>query len=197
MHGGSLILQEKRPIVIRKRGAERIRRGHLWVYRSDIADAHGGEPGAIAAGNDEAGTVIGKAFYSSRSQIALRFLARGDVAVDEAFFRQRFIDADRLRERLGVDPILSRRIYSEGDLFPGLIVDRYGDRLVAQSLIQATDRIQPLIAKLLAERYSPRSILFRNDSRVRELEGLELRQDVIGEPLPETLIINEDGKELA
>ena len=57
-------MQEKRPIVIRKRGAERIRRGHLWVYRSDIADAHGGEPGAIAAVNDEAGTVIGKAFYS-------------------------------------------------------------------------------------------------------------------------------------
>src|SRR5206468_2316701 len=64
-------------------------------------------------------------------------------------------------------------------------------------LIQATDRIQPLVGTILTERYQPRSILFRNDSRVRELEGLELRQEVMGEPLPETLIVNEDGKQMA
>src|SRR5262249_28844514 len=91
----------------------------------------------------------------------------------------------------------SRRIYSEGDLLPGLIVDRYNDRLVVQSLIQATDSIQPLVTRLLGERYQPRTILFRNDSRVRELEGLELKQDVVGEPLPEVLVVNEDGKEIA
>jgi len=185
---------EKGEVLIRRRGADRIRRGHLWVYRTDIIkDA---APGSIVTVRDERGTVAGKAFYSSKSQIALRFLARGDVPVDEQFFRNRFELADRLRERLGVDPLLSRRIYSEGDFLPGLMVDRYGDRLVVQSLIQATDAIEPLITTILAERYQPASILFRNDSRVRGLEGLELRQQVVGEPLPEVLVVDEDGKKL-
>jgi 23S rRNA (cytosine1962-C5)-methyltransferase len=184
-------------VVIRKRGADRIRRGHLWVYRSDILDPKAAPPGAIVAVRDERGAVLGKAFFSSKSQISLRLLTRNDVAINDRFFQQRLAEADRLRERLDVDSVLSRRIYSEGDLFPGLIVDRYGDRLVVQSLIQATDALQPTVRNILEERYRPRSILFRNDSKVRELEGLELKQEVSGEPLPETIIVNEDGKELA
>jgi 23S rRNA (cytosine1962-C5)-methyltransferase len=187
---------ENGQVVIRKRGVDRIRQGHLWVYRSDILRSDAG-PGSIVSVQDERGTVLGKAFYSSKSQIALRFLARGSVVIDEQFFRQRFEQADRLRQQLGVDPLLSRRIYSEGDFLPGLIVDRYDDRLVIQSLIQATDAIQPLVAEIVTERYRQSSILFRNDSRVRELEGLELKQEVAGEPLPETMIVDEDGKKLA
>ena len=189
---------ENGQVVIRKRGADRLRRGHLWVYRSDILNSKDAPPGGIVAVRDERGAVLGKAFYSSKSQIAIRLLARGgDVTIDEAFFGNRFDMADRLRARLGVDPRLSRRIYSEGDLFPGLMVDRYDDRLVVQSLIQATDALQPLVTKLLQERYQPRSILLRNDSRVRELEGLELQQEVIGEALPDEIIVNEDGKQIA
>ena len=170
------------------------------MYRSDIINNEDAKPGSIVEVRDERGTALGKAFYSSKSQIALRFLARGNAAgesIDAAFFRRRFDQADQLRERLDIDPMLSRRIYSEGDLIPGLIVDRYNDRLVVQSLIQATDALQPVFTELLTERYQPRSILFRNDSRVRELEGLELKQEVVGEPLPESLIVNEDGKEIA
>ena len=188
---------ENGQVAIRKRGADRIRRGHLWIYRSDIINSKDAQPGSIVAVRDERGTVLGKAFYSSKSQIALRLLNRTDTPINEQFFQQRFAAADYLREHLSVDPSLSRRIYSEGDLLPGLIVDRYGDRLVVQSLIQATDALQPLFTKILADRYQPRSILFRNDSRVRELEGLELKQEVVGEPVPETLVVNEDGKELA
>ena len=183
-------------IVVRKRGADRIRRGHLWIYRSDVLNPKEAEPGSVVAVRNERGAVLGKAFFSSQSQISLRFLSRGDVAIDEAFFHDRFAAADVLRQRLGVDPLLSRRIYTEGDLLPGLIVDRYRDRLVVQSLIQATDRLQPLVTRILMERYQPRSILFRNDSRVRELEGLELKQEVVGEPVPETLVANEDEKEI-
>jgi len=188
---------ETGPVVIRKHGADRIRRGHLWVYRSDVLDDSKVEPGGIVTVREERGTTVGKAFFSSRSQIALRFLTRQDIAVDDEFFRKRFAAADQVRERLGVDPLLSRRIYSEGDLLPGLIIDRYGDRIVAQSLIQATDRIQPLVTAILTERYQPRSILFRNDIKVRELEGLELQQELIGDALPETTIINEDGRQIA
>src|SRR5436190_999065 len=165
-------------VVIRRRGADRIRRGHLWIYKSDIAGAGGVEPGSIVAVRDERGTVLGKAFFSSKSQICLRLLSRSDVAIDERFFQQRFDAAGDLRGRLGIDPLLSRRIYAEGDFLPGLIVDRYGDCLAVQSLIQATDRIQPMITGILRERFNPRSILFRNDSRVRELEGLELKREV-------------------
>src|SRR5215467_1951094 len=183
--------------IIYKRGADRVRRGHLWVYRSDIKDTEGAVLGSIVFVCDEWGNVLGKAFYSSKSQIALRFLSRSDTAIDDSFFKRRFEQADRLREILGIDPNLSRRIYSEGDLLPGLIVDRYADWLVVQSLIQATDALQPVVARLLTERYRPHSILFRNDSRVRELEGLELKQEVIGEPLPETVVVDEDGKKIA
>lgn len=185
---------ENGTVVIRKRGAERVQRGHLWVYRTDIAKANA-DAGSIVSVRNERGNLLGKAFYSSKSQIALRFLTRGNVPIDELFFKTRFEMADRLREQLGVDPFLSRRIYSEGDFLPGLIIDRYQDWLVVQSLIQGTDKIQPLLTEILQQRHP--SILFRNDSRVRELEGLELKQEVIGGPLPETLMVDEDGKKIA
>ena len=190
---------ENGQVVIRKRGADRIRRGHLWVYRTDVL-REDAMPGAIVSVQDERGVLLGKAFFSSKSQIALRFLTRGraaDVPINETFFRNRFESADQLRARLKVDPLFSRRIYSEGDFLPGLIVDRYSDRLAVQSLIQATDKIQPLVTEILHERYQPSSILFRNDNRVRELEGLELKQEVIGDPLPEFVNVDEDGKSFA
>ena len=191
---------ESGQVVISKRGVDRVRRGHLWVYRSDVVKKKDVQPGAIVAVRDEHGAVLGKAFFSSKSQISIRLLTRGDVAavpagpINEQFFFTRFAAADQLRERLNIDPLLSRRIYAEGDLLPGLIVDRYGDRLVVQNLIQAADRLQPLVTRILMERYRPRSILFRNDSRVRELEGLDLKQETVGEAVPDTVIVQEDDK---
>ena len=183
-------------IRIRKRGVSRVRSGHLWVYRSDILAADDVPPGAIATVQDERDSIVGKAFYSTTSQIALRFLARGDVTIDEAFFRRRFEQADELRTRAGIDPHVSRRIYSEGDFLPGLIVDRYGDYLVVQSLTQGADRLQPLFESILRDRYRPRSIVFRNDSKVRELEGLPLLQSVSGEEVPERIVVEQDGRQL-
>lgn len=179
---------------IHRRGVERIYSGHLWVYRSDVRDTGDSLSGDIVSVIDSRDRVVGKAFYSSRSQIALRFLSRGDVSINEAFFRNRFEAADALRERLGVDPFLSRRIFSEGDLLPGLIVDRYGDVLVVQSLCQATDRLQPFLIASLQERYRPRTIILRNDTRVRDLEGLPQLVELIGEPLAEPIIVEEDGR---
>ena len=181
---------------IRKRGVDRIRSGHLWVYRSDILDSSNAKPGGVVRLRDERGSVVAKAFYSSKSQIALRVVAKGDINVDDGFLCARIEAADHLRSRLGVDSQLSRRIYSEGDLIPGLIVDRYADRLVVQSLVQSTDRLLPLFIDILSQQYQPVSIVLRNDSRVRELEGLELKQAVIGAPLPDPLVVNEDGKQI-
>jgi 23S rRNA (cytosine1962-C5)-methyltransferase len=193
---------ESGQVWVRKRGADRIRRGHLWIYQSDVLRSENAAPGAIVAVREEKASaggrdvLVGKGFYSSKSQIALRFLARGDAQIDEAFIRNRFDDATALRAKLGVDPHFSRRIYSEGDFLPGLIVDRYNDRLVVQSLIQGTDRLEPLVTGLLQELYQPRSILLRNDSKVRQLEGLELKQSVIGDPLPPIILVKEDDQEI-
>src|SRR5262249_7256415 len=101
--------------IIHKRGVDRIRRGHLWVYRSDILNKENAAPGSIVTIRDERGKVFGKAFYSSKSQIALRVLTRTDGETGDVFFRERLDLADQLRTHLGVDPLLSRRIYSEGD----------------------------------------------------------------------------------
>ena len=185
---------EAGPVRITRRGAARIRAGHLWVYRSDVLDAQNVSPGAITVVRDERDTVIGKAFYSTQSQIALRFLARGNTLIDETFFQKRFQAADEFRARLGVDRNLSRRIYSEGDFIPGLIVDRYGDYLVVQSLTQGADRLQSIFVNILQDRYQPRSIIFRNDSKVRELESLPLVQSWVGEEPPPSVIVDEDGK---
>lgn len=184
---------------IRRRGADRIRGGHLWVYKSDVVDPGNDiPPGSIVSVRDERGGAVGKAFYSSRSQITLRFLTHGSAAgvpINEAFLRYRINAADEFRNRIGVDPKLSRRIYSEGDLLPGLIVDRYGDTLVVQNLCQAVDKLEPVFTSLLQEKYQPRTILFRNDARVRELEGLPIEHHVVGDPLPESIVVEEDGKQ--
>jgi len=187
---------ENGQVRINKRGVARVRSGHLWVYRSDVLDSNDVAPGSIVTVRDERNNVTGKAFYSSQSQIALRFIVRGDVPIDEMFFQKRFEEADNLRTRLGTDPLLSRRIYSEGDFLPGLIVDRYGDYLVVQALTQTADRLQPLFTSILQERYQPRSIVLRNDSKVRELEGLPLAQSWVGEQPPETIVVDEDGKQV-
>jgi 23S rRNA (cytosine1962-C5)-methyltransferase len=185
---------------IRRHGADRIRGGHLWVYRSDVVDSGKSIPaGSVVSVRDERGTAVGKAFYSSTSQIALRFLTRGSAAgvtINEEFIRYRIRAADQYRNRLGIDPNLSRRIYSEGDLLPGLIVDRYGETLVVQNLCQAIDKLEPLITALLQEQYKPRSIVFRNEARVRELEGLPLEQHTVGDPVPDIIVVEEDGKQI-
>jgi 23S rRNA (cytosine1962-C5)-methyltransferase len=196
MEVGMIPVREEGEVRIRKRGVARVRDGHLWVYRSDVLAVKDVPSGGIATVRDERDVVIGKAFYSSQSQIALRFLARGETPIDEQFFRQRFLQADDLRRRLGVDPNVSRRIYSEGDLIPGLIVDRYGDYLVVQSLTQSADRFQPFFASLLQEHYQPRSIIFRNDTKVRELEGLPVEQSFTGETPPESAVISQNGKQI-
>jgi len=193
---GVMTVVEEGRVRIKKRGAARVRNGHLWVYRSDILDSRDVSAGGIVSVLDDDNTFVGKAFYSTQSQIALRFLVRHNIPIDEGFFRKRFDDADELRVRLGIDPRLSRRIYSEADFIPGLIVDRYGDFLVMQNLSQAADRLQPLFTTFLQDRYHPRSIIIRNDSKVRELEGLPLQVSWVGEEPPTSVIVEEHGKEV-
>jgi 23S rRNA (cytosine1962-C5)-methyltransferase len=179
-------------IVISSRGVDRLRAGHLWVYRSDIRTAQA-EPGAVVRLADERGRFQGRAFYSDKSQIAIRLLTRADVPVNRAFFAERLRRAARYRSLVVENSEACRLAYSEADLLPSLIVDRYGDYLVLQTLSQAADRLKELFLDILVEMFSPKGVLERNDPRVRLLEGLDQRVGVLHGEVPPEIQVKENG----
>ncbi len=172
-------------VKISRRGAERLQGGHLWIYRADVEQA----PPALEAGDvvaivDGRGRFLAKAFWSARSKIALRVVTRDEEPVDEAFFAARLSAAFELRERVFGDERFVRLVHGEADLLPGLVVDRYGDAAVLQTLVPATDRRKALLADLVASALSLRTVVERNDVRVRELEGLQQTKGVLKGPDP-------------
>jgi 23S rRNA (cytosine1962-C5)-methyltransferase len=179
-------------VVISSRGVERIRLGHLWVYRSDIRTAQA-QPGAVVRVTDERGRYHGRAFYSDKSQIAVRLLTREDRPVDRAFLTERLRQALAYRERVVENSEAFRLVYSEADLLPSLVVDRYGDYLVMQTLSQGTERLKSLLTEILAELISPKGIIERNDPKVRLLEGLEQKVSVLHGEVPSEIHVRENG----
>lgn len=178
--------------MISPRGVERLRQGHLWVYRSDVRSAEA-EAGAVVRLTDERGRFHGRAFYSDKSQISIRLLTREDVPADRAFFAERLRRAAAYRRLVVENSESYRLVYSEADLLPSLIVDRYGDCLVVQTLSQATERLKSLFTEILVELFSPKGILERNDPRVRLLEGLDQRVSVLHGEVPAEIVVKENG----
>ena len=179
-------------VKVSQRGADRIRSGHLWVYRSDVRSAEAQSGDAVRV-TDEHDNFVGRAFFSSRSQITLRFLTRDDVPIDREFFKSRIRTAAEYRGRVVSDTEAYRLIYGESDLIPSLIVDRYADWLVLQTLSQGTESRKEEIVSLLVEEFSPRGILERNDPRVRELEGLERRNSILYGEVPDKIVAAQNG----
>jgi 23S rRNA (cytosine1962-C5)-methyltransferase len=179
-------------VVISTRGVERLRSGHPWVYRSDVRSAQA-EAGAIVRLTDERGRFHGRAFYSDKSQIAVRLLTRENLPVDRAFFTERLRRAAAYRETVVENTDAYRLVHGEADLLPSIVIDRYGDYLVVQTLSQASERQKDLLAEILAELFSPRGILERNDPKVRLLEGLSQRVGVLQGEVPEEILAKENG----
>jgi 23S rRNA (cytosine1962-C5)-methyltransferase len=180
-------------VTLTPRGVERAKTGHLWIYRSDLAGVEA-EAGDVVQVIGPRGRPVGQAFYSDRSQIALRLVSRGtDRIADESLWRDRLVAALRFRESLGIEATAYRLVHGEGDLLPSLVVDRYGDYLVVQTLSQATDRLLPVWTRLLVDLLKPAGILVRNDVRVRGLEGLEPRVAVVHGSVPERVEVREGG----
>jgi len=177
-------------VTITHRGEERVRSGHPWIYKSDIAetDASGGDTVRVLGTR---GRPVGQALYSDRSEITLRLLTRGAEAVDRTLWQSRLAQAIRFRESLDIDATAYRLVHGEADLLPSLIVDRYGDFLVLQALSQGADRLLPDFVQLLVDLLQPAGILARNDPRVRLLEGLEQRVDVLYGTVPDQIEIRE------
>ncbi|MDQ3212808.1 MAG: class I SAM-dependent rRNA methyltransferase [Acidobacteriota bacterium] len=177
-------------VTISSRGEERARTGHPWIYKSDVTHvaAAGGETVAVVGAG---GRAVGQALYSDRSEIALRLLTRGAGTADLTLWRSRLEQAVRFRHALAIDATAFRLVHGEADRMPSLIVDRYGDYLVLQALSQGVDRLLPDITRLLVELLQPAGILARNDPRVRLLEGLEQRVDVLHGTVPDSVEVRE------
>ncbi|HET7752680.1 MAG TPA: class I SAM-dependent rRNA methyltransferase [Anaeromyxobacteraceae bacterium] len=171
---------EEKIVTISRRGAERVAKGHPWIYRSDVeAEPAGVESGDVVALVDGRRRFLAKAFWSARSKITLRLITRDEVPIDEGFFAERIAAAVALRERVFPEEPCVRLVHGEADLLPGLVVDRYGDVGVMQTLIPATDRMKASIADMLWNAFRLRCIVERNDVRVRELEGLPMTKGLV------------------
>jgi 23S rRNA (cytosine1962-C5)-methyltransferase len=175
-------------VTITKRGVERLASGHPWIYRSDVISAAGVEPGVVRV-IDQRMRFWGQALFSSQSQITLRFLTREERPFDAAFLAERIRAAAAFRQQVAPGAQAYRLVASEGDLLPSLIIDRYGDCFVIQTLSQGMDRLKSAVVEILQKEFAPRSILERNDVAVRSLEGLPEQSGVLaGEDVNEVVV---------
>ncbi len=170
-------------IIIRPRS--RILHGHDWIYSSEVLKIFG-EPsdGQVVSIKDGKDRLLGSAIYNSKSQIVARRFSRQRQDLDADFFLRRIQQAIQYRERRGVPAALCRLVWSESDGLPGLIVDRYGDYLVIQTLTLALDQRKDLIVAALRELCQPKGIVERNDAPVRRAEGMELISGVLWGEVP-------------
>jgi len=197
------VAQSMAGIVVKPRA--RILHGHDWVFSSEVLKVFGkpadGDVISLKDGKDH---LIGSAIYNSKSQIVARRFSRRKQDLDLDFFKRRIAQAAEYRLRRDVDPKLCRVVWSESDGLPGVIIDRYGDYFVLQTLTLAMDMRKEIIADAIVDLFesrascqlanrqkeigtrAPLAIIERNDAPVRRAEGLELRSGVLrgDTPLP-------------
>src|SRR5213596_347071 len=181
-------------IVVKPRA--RILHGHDWVFSSEVLKVFGkpadGDVISLKDGKDH---LIGSAIYNSKSQIVARRFSRRKQELDLDFFKRRIGQAAEYRVRRDMDLKLCRVVWSESDGLPGLIIDRYGDHFVMQTLTLAMDMRKDLIANAVIDLFGNATIIERNDAPVRKAEGLELRSGVL-RGTPSQIVIEVEGVEL-
>jgi 23S rRNA (cytosine1962-C5)-methyltransferase len=165
---------------VSSRGAARLKSGHLWVYRSDLAKTDNIPPGALVHVQDERGRKLGSALYSSSSQIAIRLLTSSVIAPNQLLplLRERIDRAVQFRKQFARDTDSYRVIFSEADLLPGLILDKYNDVLSMQVVTQAFDReaLRSMVADAVFGHFPGCSLFERVDPHIRQLEQLPERE---------------------
>jgi 23S rRNA (cytosine1962-C5)-methyltransferase len=168
-------------VIVNAHAIARLRGGHPWIFRSDIERLDQAAPGGLVRVEDQRGKVWGSALYSSASQIALRMVALNAVEAEKYpdLLRYRIRQAIAYRERMVRDADAFRVLFSEADITPGLIVDKYNDVISVQVQTQAMDSelARGILIEELRAAYKPETILERVDPRIRELEGLPARED--------------------
>jgi 23S rRNA (cytosine1962-C5)-methyltransferase len=184
-------------ITVNKRGMDRVRARHLWIYRSDLVDTRQASAAEIVRVTDTKGKLLGQALYSSTSQIALRFLSFDEREINKDFWLSRLQACEQLRQQVVKDANAYRLIYGESDLLPSLIVDRFDDCLVMQTLSQGMDALKQMWVELLIERYNPRAIIERNEAKVRDMESLPRQAGLLYGQDPGEIIIEEGDVKFA
>ena len=165
-------------IIVRPRA--RVFHGHDWVHDNEVLKVTGKpEDGAVVGLKDQRDRFLGSAIYNSHSKIPARRFSRQRQDLDADFFQRRIGMACEYRDKLGLDPRARREVWSESDGLPGLILDRYGDCAVLQTLTLAMDQRQDLIADAIEEILKPSCLIARNDAPVRKAEGLELHTTIL------------------
>ena len=165
-------------IVVKPRA--RILHGHDWVFSSEVLKVFGNPAdGDIISLKDGRDRLIGSAIYNSQSQIVARRFSRRRQDLDLDFFRRRIAQASEYRDRRNVDPKLRRVVWSESDGLPGMVIDRYGDHFVLQTLTRAMEMRKDSIVAAMIHLFGDVVIIERNDALVRKAEGLELRSGVL------------------
>jgi len=179
-------------IVLRRREEKRILAGHCWVFSNEIERTDGTPAaGSVVAVTRADGKHVGYGLYNPKSLIAVRIFSRKDSAIDAALLRDRLSRAAALRERLYPGGDGCRLLHGESDGLPGLIVDRYADVLALQTLSLGMDLIKDRIADVLQEIFSPSAIVERNESALREYEGLPRISGILRGALPPVVTIHE------
>lgn len=180
---------------VSRRGATRwLARLHPWIYRSDVVQPPGSEADAgVVRVVDERDAVVGMALWSPASTISLRMLTTDEQSIDEGFWRDRIAQAIAYRARLAPDADAFRLVHAEADGLPGLIVDRYGDVLVAQFLSAGIERLRDVIVAALRAQLEPRGILARDDVPIRSHERLGGGIAVLYGEVPDGVEVREAG----
>ena len=187
-------------VVTLKKGEGRmLKSGGLWIFDNEIASVMGSfENGDVVIVRDFDGYPLGRGFINENSKIRVRMMTRNkDQEVDEAFLEMRVRDAWEYRKKT-VDTSSCRVIFGEADFLPGLVVDKFSDVLVVQSLALGIDRMKETIVALLKkvlqeDGVSVRGVYERSDAKVREQEGMERAKGFIGEPFDTEVEIIENG----
>ena len=175
-------------VVVAPRGVGRLRTGHPWIFRSDIRDADGDRAG-LARLVDERGKGLGTALYSPASEIRTRWLAPEGITVDGAWWQA--MVAAALERRRGIADGAYRVVHAEGDGLPSLIVDRYGDCVVAQLLSAGLEAVRDDVIAAIRRVLSPAGVLLRNDAAVRERERLPREVTLAFGAVPQEIAVEE------
>lgn len=179
---------------LRKKITDRVAGGHPWIFANELGDHEGNfEAGDMVEVYSSNGSFIGKGYVNPASQIRIRLVSRDkDEPIDDGFFGRRIREAWAYRQQIGYTENC-RLIFGEADQLPALIIDKFNDYFVIQTLALGIDRWKPAIVAALQEIFSPKGIFERNDVPVRELEGLPQQKGFLSAPFDTNIIINENG----
>lgn len=181
-------------VFLKSKKGLRAEMGHPWIFSGEIDKIEGDfENGDIVEVYNFKGKFIGKGYINTKSQITVRILTRNkDEEINEDFFRRRILEAWNYRKKV-IETTCCRVVFGEADFLPALIIDKYSDYLVVQTLALGIDKYKDIIVKVLKEIFNPKGIYERNDVPVRELEGLNQQKGFLTEPFDTTIITEENG----